>query len=397
MLTQYAKDNFIDGVFSIDEFGVQLAAKVSEAAKLPSMGAAFVELVQDKNGLRQACQKLDLPRPAFQKIPATTPKERRAGLIDSWSEYPCVVKPSAGAGSCFVQRVESRLELERAVIGILDNAQSDALIEGFLSGPEVDVDLCFLAGRCIFASVSDNFEPTAPFFMETGCACPSSLPDADDAAGAAIRVVTAVARNNGSSRISGVLHVEMRKSSTTGQWVIIEINPRIGGAETRVMVKAAYGWDLGLAAAMIACDLDPHAPLPSVIKTDGVLSDTSTMPSKAAPTGQSRWDSESTDVPELEVALPRTKLIAYSASINFAPPHKGKLTRIEVPGEVQRDASYEAHCFYYAAGDFVAPPPEVWSQLGWMAVSSPAGNEEARTILNDLVSRCVIEVDSSGC
>jgi len=123
-----------------------------------------------------------------------------------------------------VQLVRSRPELEVAVRHV-HALKADALVEEYLCGPEVDVDLCFFAGRCVFASVSDNFESVAPFFMETGCACPSTLPDADDAATAGVNVVTAVAGSTGAPLVSGVFHVEMKKARS-GKWITVEVNPR---------------------------------------------------------------------------------------------------------------------------------------------------------------------------
>jgi hypothetical protein len=46
----------------------------------------------------------------------------------------------------------------------------------YLDGPEVDCDLVFSEGVCVFGAITDNWPTVEPYFNETGSNCPSILP-----------------------------------------------------------------------------------------------------------------------------------------------------------------------------------------------------------------------------
>ena len=50
------------------------------------------------------------------------------------------------------------------------------LLEQYLDGPEVDVDLVISNGEVVYRAVTDNWPTMEPYFNETGSNCPSVLP-----------------------------------------------------------------------------------------------------------------------------------------------------------------------------------------------------------------------------
>ena len=50
------------------------------------------------------------------------------------------------------------------------------MLEEYLDGPEVDVDLIFSAGQPVYGAITDNWPTVEPYFNETGSNCPSILP-----------------------------------------------------------------------------------------------------------------------------------------------------------------------------------------------------------------------------
>ena len=50
------------------------------------------------------------------------------------------------------------------------------LMEEYLDGPEVDVDLVFSSGEPVYGAVTDNWPTIEPYFNETGSNTPSILP-----------------------------------------------------------------------------------------------------------------------------------------------------------------------------------------------------------------------------
>ena len=51
------------------------------------------------------------------------------------------------------------------------------IMETYLDGPEVDVDIALSQGEIIYGAVTDNWPTIEPYFNETGSNCPSQLPN----------------------------------------------------------------------------------------------------------------------------------------------------------------------------------------------------------------------------
>lgn len=54
----------------------------------------------------------------------------------------------------------------------------DLTMEEYLDGSEVDCDLIFDGGKCVYGAITDNWPTLEPYFNETGSNCPSVLPRA---------------------------------------------------------------------------------------------------------------------------------------------------------------------------------------------------------------------------
>ena len=50
------------------------------------------------------------------------------------------------------------------------------MLEEYLDGPEVDVDLVISDGQPVYGAITDNWPTIEPYFNETGSNCPSILP-----------------------------------------------------------------------------------------------------------------------------------------------------------------------------------------------------------------------------
>ena len=46
--------------------------------------------------------------------------------------------------------------------------QADILLEAYLDGPEVDVDLVISQGQAVYGAITDNWPTIEPYFNETG-------------------------------------------------------------------------------------------------------------------------------------------------------------------------------------------------------------------------------------
>merc|ERR1711865_920908 len=112
------------------------------------------------------------------------------------------------------------------------------LLEQYLDGPEVDIDVVMSNGKWRYAAVTDNGPTVEPYFNETWGVCPSLLPKEQQAAlkDLAIKSVECIGFT------SGVFHVELKLTSNGPQ--LIEVNARMGGGPVQQCNKKVWGVDL---------------------------------------------------------------------------------------------------------------------------------------------------------
>lgn len=128
----------------------------------------------------------------------------------------------------------------------------DLLVEEFIDGYEVDMDCAVEKGILRFCAISDNFAPTYPYFAEVGGLCPSRLGLQEQTALRDLLVSYVAAHG---ARLNGVLHFEAKYDPTRGKAYVIEVNNRLGSAETNTMIMNTYrGFQLG--EALLRCALD---------------------------------------------------------------------------------------------------------------------------------------------
>lgn len=83
------------------------------------------------------------------------------------------------------------------------------MMETYLDGPEVDVDVVFNQGACVYGAITDNWPTIEPYFNETGSNCPSILPmqNQRELCELAVNTVAALGFQ------AGVFHVEGKATS----------------------------------------------------------------------------------------------------------------------------------------------------------------------------------------
>lgn len=190
-----------------------------------------------------------------------------ASGMGDW-RWPCVVKPSQGAGSYHISKVESREELtaimpdlrQALATGGLpeDSRQKGFLLEEYIAGVEVDVDGWARHGVLEFCLVSDNRPAKEPHFQELGGIYPSQLPKHQ------VKALEELTRDVLAAfpGLHGAFHFEAKLDATSGGAVVpIEWNARLGGAECPSSVEAVTGYYLPVVAARLALDLSVPAPV----------------------------------------------------------------------------------------------------------------------------------------
>jgi biotin carboxylase len=247
-----------DGVFTIWENSIGIAARVATALGLPTNPVHAIDASRSKLRTRELSAELGLP----------TPKARRVRSLDELFAaahevgFPAVVKPEFGAAAVGCVRVDTLESLPNVYTVVRDVVRpenngifrtgNDLLLEEYLDGVEFDVDVVMHEGTCVFSSVSQNWPTAEPSFQETGLHCP---PDHDRReVRRLVDLVVRTAQAFGLHR--GVLHVE---GKCTGRGPrIIEVNARMGGGRVAEYVRAVWGVDLVEAHVRSCLDLAPE-------------------------------------------------------------------------------------------------------------------------------------------
>lgn len=167
--------------------------------------------------------------------------------------FPCIVKPTDNAGSRGVILVEKADNLEEAFNYSYSQSRSGVvLIEEFMQGHEVSVEVMVVNDKPYILAVTDKLTTGAPFFVEMGHSQQSRLPEADilKIKDLASRAVKAVGINNGPA------HVEVMM--TTDGPKMIELGARMGGdCITTHLVPLSTGIDMIKATIDISLGLEP--------------------------------------------------------------------------------------------------------------------------------------------
>ena len=326
MVEEYHLVQAFDGVITFWEDDVLLTAKIAE--KLGVVGIPFIVAKYARNKLlfRRFCQKNNLPFPKFGRANSLEELVKTMELL----KFPVVLKPAFGSSSAFVIKAENENELRDVYQFIKSNIStriesalkdgSDIIVEEYIAGNEVDIDLLLQNGKIKYSSISDNLQTKEPFFLESGYSLPSSLPDEDQKK--LLQMAELVLEKLGV--MNGCIHFEAK--SVEGKPVPLEVNLRMGGDEVYPANKKVWGVDLIYEAVKIAC---------------GIY------------------------IPIFEKKEPKV----YVAAQSIIAEKSGVISKLYLPKKFQPDLNVDEFHFDKEVGDAVFVPPNNFEFLGWTMVS----------------------------
>eukprot|EP00444_Apocalathium_aciculiferum_P001597 CAMPEP_0183395826 /NCGR_PEP_ID=MMETSP0370-20130417/9595_1 /TAXON_ID=268820 /ORGANISM="Peridinium aciculiferum, Strain PAER-2" /LENGTH=622 /DNA_ID=CAMNT_0025576515 /DNA_START=51 /DNA_END=1919 /DNA_ORIENTATION=+ len=249
-----------DGVVTFCELSVPVVARLTEILQLPGHSPLSVDKARDKHWTRAEMKKAGLPSPKNSLIKCEADLQAVASEVG----FPAVLKPISGAASLGVKKVtgwedlqtsyrEVITELNSLVVssgslvkndgsgtGVDANKVMDCtiLMEQYLDGSEVDVDVVMSDGDWRYAAVTDNGPTLEPYFNETWAVCPSVLPSASQK----ILKDLAIATLKCLGFQDGIFHVELKLTTHGPQ--LIEVNARMGGGQVHETNLRVWGIDL---------------------------------------------------------------------------------------------------------------------------------------------------------
>jgi len=317
----------IDGVVTFWEDDVLLASKIADKFGFIGIPFKVSKNFRNKYLFRELCIENNIPAPKFKLIKS----DKDIDYIGQNFYFPVVIKPAYGSSSAFVIKAEDKDELvstyqyiKKAMSTSVESALADGselLVEEYIEGDEVDIDILIQNGRIKYCSVSDNSKTNEPFFIETRHTIPSSLPEKDQEE--LMQMADETLEKLGVE--NGCIHFEA-KSTKRGP-VPLEVNLRMGGDEIYSFNKGAWHVDLVEGAAKIA--LGVHIP---------------------------------------KIENPEEPF-QYLCEHDFLPEHSGILVQLNIDPIVEKKKYLEEIHFFKQIGDAVLAPPEGYESLGWITVS----------------------------
>jgi len=250
-----------DGIATFVELSVPLVSRLCEALGLPGHRPSCVDAARDKHCTRAAMAAAGLPTPRNSLI------HKHSELVAAGQHvrFPAVLKPVSGAASLGVKKVCNMDELQKCYSEVVEELSTlvissgalikadpasttgrrasesvnlTVLLEQYLDGTEVDIDVVMSDGDWVYAAVSDNGPTLEPYFNETWAVSPSLLPREEQVALKELAVGSVKALGFE----SGVFHVECKYTSTGPQ--LIEVNARMGGGQVHECNLQTWGVDL---------------------------------------------------------------------------------------------------------------------------------------------------------
>ena len=167
--------------------------------------------------------------------------------------FPCISKPTDNSGSRGVMLINNPDELKEAVdYSSSQGRAGGVIIEEYLQGNEVSVEIMVTDGEVHVLQVTDKLTTGAPHFVEMGHSQPSRLSEKDVEAikDVATRAVLSVGIKNGPA------HVEIMLTANGPK--MIELGARMGGdCITTHLVPLSTGIDMVMATMETACGQKP--------------------------------------------------------------------------------------------------------------------------------------------
>ena len=242
-VTNLAGRRKVDRVVGLDEFDVLTAAMTREHLVMEGMSRSFALRFRDKLTMRKIASQAGIPCPEF--VGAFDQHEINA-FLDT-VPAPWIVKPRHEVSAFGIRKCETKEEVW-SVLTNLDSANtwrdhpSQFLIERFIEGRVFHVDSVLNGGRVLACGVSQY--GTTPFDVSHhGGVFTSSTLGYHTKQRKELEVLNK-ALMLGFEYGKGVAHAEFLQSETDGNFYLLEVACRVGGAYIANVLEQAAGFNL---------------------------------------------------------------------------------------------------------------------------------------------------------
>lgn len=226
-----------DGIMTLaTDMPMRGVSKASDKLHLHSISYETSFKATDKYEMIKAFKTYGVPSPWYYAVDSCDELNALEGKVC----FPCIIKPTDNAGSHGVAKVYDFEELlANYEYSHSCSRHGKVIVEEFLEGPEVSVEVMVVEGKVNVLQITDKITTGAPHFVELGHTQPSRLPE--DIQQQIRNVAKAACLSLGLDK--GPAHVEM-KVTERGP-VMIELGARMGGDNiTTHLVPLSTGIDM---------------------------------------------------------------------------------------------------------------------------------------------------------
>lgn len=241
--TNVAGSRPIDKLVGLDEFDVITAAMAREHLNLPGMSRSFALRFRDKLTMRNIAHKAGIPCPEF----VGTFNAERINEFLTTVPAPWIIKPRHEVSAFGIRKCETADDAWN-VLTDLDNRNnwrdhpSQFLIERFIEGRVFHVDSVVENGKVVACGVSQY--GTTPFKVSHhGGVFTSSIVPYKSKVRKQLEVMNR-ALLMAFEYDRGVAHAEFLQSDATGEFYLLEVACRVGGAYIANVLEYACNFNL---------------------------------------------------------------------------------------------------------------------------------------------------------
>lgn len=260
-ITNLAGGKSIDRIVGLDEFDVLTAARAREHLQLGGMTGSHALRFRDKLTMRNIASESGVPCPKF--TAAFNPNEINRFLEKT--PAPWIVKPRTEVNAFGIRKCESAKQVWQT-LSELDSRHnwrdhpSQYLIEEFIEGKVYHVDSVVAGGKVVASGVS--VYGTTPFKVShyggvfTTSIVPYKSKERKELEKLNKKLLKAFKYE------SGIAHAEFLQSDATGEFYLIEVAARVGGAYIANVLEQACGFSLWREWARLetASEKNPYKP-----------------------------------------------------------------------------------------------------------------------------------------
>ncbi|KAJ3415922.1 ATP-binding cassette sub- C member 8 [Chytridiales sp. JEL 0842] len=235
----------LNGIFAISDVNLIPTACAALKLGLPTSTPESYAIAIDKLKTRE------LAPSESERFYIIRNKDDLVNAMMSGISYPCVLKPRQGQGSLLVTKCIDETDLLKTWEDMYHRSTNsevsaaETVLEPFVDGPEVDVNMIIQDGKLLFCEIcdqdpcpGDSDDSTQKNFLETGEVYPSSLP---------ISIQQNLCKTSFELLLkmgfqTGLFHVEARVDKNN-RCFVIEVNARVPGFGIPEVILRMYHVD----------------------------------------------------------------------------------------------------------------------------------------------------------